>query len=52
MRQLTSFFGKHHGAVAADIVKGLDLSRIKGFDELVDYAAREYPQLVAHVASE
>lgn len=52
LRQLTSFFGKHHGALAANISKGTDVTKIKGFDELIDHAVREYPQLISRLGSE
>lgn len=52
LRAVTSFFGKHHGALAANIAKGIDPTRLKGFDELAEHAAREYPQLVSQFRSE
>jgi hypothetical protein len=52
LRQLTSFFGKHHGAMAANLSKGVDVTSIKGFDELIDHAVREYPQLISRLGSE
>jgi hypothetical protein len=52
LRQITSALGKNHGALAANISKGIDVTRLRGFDELVDYAARHYPQLVAKLRGE
>lgn len=52
LRQLTSFFGKHHGALAANISKGVDITKLKGFDEMIDHAVREYPQLVSRLGSD
>jgi hypothetical protein len=35
--------GKHHGPLAANIKKGLDVTSLKGFDELVQVAENNYP---------
>jgi hypothetical protein len=35
--------GKHHGPLAANISKGLDVTSLKGFDELVQVAENNYP---------
>ena len=52
LRQITAFFGKHHGALAANISKGVDITKLKGFDEMIDHAVREYPQLLSRLGSE
>jgi hypothetical protein len=52
LRQIAGFFGKHHGALASNLTRGVDPSKIKGFDEMVDHAVREYPQLVSRLMGE
>lgn len=52
LRQISSFFGKHLGSMAANLTKGIDPSRIKGFDELIDHAVREYPQVLSRLMGE
>ncbi len=49
LRQISSFFGKHLGSMAANFTKGVDPSKIKGFDELIDHAVREYPQVLSRM---
>ncbi|MCC7334439.1 MAG: hypothetical protein IT422_05065 [Pirellulaceae bacterium] len=53
MREIMAQFTKKgHGGIAAALARGADPTKIRGFDEMVDYAAREFPHIVSHVASE
>lgn len=53
VREIMAQFTKRgHGGIAAALSKGADPTKIRGFDEMVDYAARAFPHIVSHVASE
>ena len=53
VREITSQFTKRGlGGLSAVLKKGADPTKIRGFDEMVDYAAREFPSVVSHMASE
>ncbi len=53
VREIMGQFTKAgHGGIAAALKKGADPTKIRGFDEMVDYAAREFPSVVSHMAGE
>ncbi len=52
LRQITAHFGKSLGTLASNLSQGVDTAKIKGFDQLIDHAVREYPQLVSRLMGE
>lgn len=52
LRQIAGHFGKSLGTLASNLTQGVDTAKIKGFDQLIDHAVREYPQIVSRLMGE